>query len=103
MRRVVLDANIYISALQFGGIAEAVVSAALDGEFTLITSERIRREVEKTLRRRFKWDAEHLLLLESGLWSCAVFVASQKSVGICRDPKDNHLLETSWEAGADLW
>jgi uncharacterized protein len=102
MRRVVLDANIYVSALGFGGVAQDVVSAGVDGEFYLIASDLIRLEVEAVLQRRFNWDAERLTLLETGLWSCANFVSSQKQVEVCRDPKDNHLLETSWESGADL-
>lgn len=102
LRRVVLDSNIYVSALQFGGIADEVVSAGMDGQYAVIASELIRSEVEETLRRKFKWDEERLALLDAGLWSATILVSSQRSVEVCRDPRDNHLLATSREAGADF-
>ena len=102
LRRVVLDSNIYVSALQFGGVADEVVSAGMDGQYAIIASDLIRREVEETLRRKLNWDEERLALLDAGLWSATIPVSSQPPVEVCRDPRDNHLLATSREAGADI-
>jgi hypothetical protein len=74
----------------------------MDGQYAVIASELIRSEVEETLRRKFKWDEERLALLDAGLWSATILVSSQRSVEVCRDPRDNHLLATSREAGADF-
>jgi predicted nucleic acid-binding protein len=46
MIRAVVDSDVYISALLFGGVPLAVLRLAEEGEFTLCVSEPIRVEVE---------------------------------------------------------
>jgi len=102
MKRVVLDSNIYISALGIGGVADEAVSAGMEGEYQLIASAPIRSEVEANLRKKFGWVTERLEMLEIVLWSTVELVTSRGALNLCRDPKDNHLLETCLAGSVDL-
>ncbi len=48
MIRVVLDSNVFVSALLFGGNPWQVVAVAVSGSIELCTSDSIRSEVERT-------------------------------------------------------
>ncbi len=59
--RVVLDSNIYVSALTLpGGSADSVLSAALTGAFVVLLSEPIFGETMGVLGRKFSRDKEEL-------------------------------------------
>ncbi len=56
MLRVTADTNIYISALNFGGLPERFLRLAEAGRIQLLTSDAIIVEVAKTLRGdKFAW------------------------------------------------
>jgi predicted nucleic acid-binding protein len=50
---VVLDTNIYVSALLFGGNPRAVIECAEEGLFHLAVSAPITMEVERILAEKF--------------------------------------------------
>jgi predicted nucleic acid-binding protein len=58
--QVVLDSNIYISGLVFGGIPSDVLVLARLGRFLVYTSEYIQLEVENTLALKFSWPANYI-------------------------------------------
>ncbi len=47
--KVVLDANVWVSALLWGGKPAAVIKAAEDGKICIVTSEEIVEEISKVL------------------------------------------------------
>jgi predicted nucleic acid-binding protein len=53
MLRVVLDSNVYVSALLFGGNPRAVVECAESGRFQFAISQPIKSEVERILATKF--------------------------------------------------
>jgi hypothetical protein len=55
MIRVVLDSNVYILALLFGGTPRAVVELAQLREFELFASEPLIDEIEEVLKAKFHW------------------------------------------------
>lgn len=60
MRRVTLDTNIYILALQFGGSAAGLLQLALDGEIEVAISQPIIEETLRVLRGKFGWQQARL-------------------------------------------
>lgn len=99
---VVFDSGVWVSAIRFGGVPrDAIVQASLRGE-TLICTE-IENEVIEVMRRKFS-------IPESGVRSrMDIFLQNSTRVfltgtlsGICRDPKDDFILECAEIGEADL-
>lgn len=100
MIRVVLDSNIFISALVFGGNPRRLIQLAEQGFVELYTSEPLRREVERVLALKFAWPARKAANAAGYLWSLAQSVEPQQRVNDCTDPDDNCVLECAIEAQA---
>jgi putative PIN family toxin of toxin-antitoxin system len=99
---VVIDSNVYVSALVFGGTPALTVQLATAGAFQLIVSKNIQAEVEETLTRKFRWDADHLAQVAAELWRDAQFVNPTQPVKASRDPDDDHVLACAVEAHAQV-
>ena len=103
--RVVLDTHLSVSALwNPQGLPAQVVAAYREGRFTLIASTPMLVEVETVLRRakfasRFSEAriTELLHLLQTG----AELVPVAGMLQLCRDPKDNVIIETAVSGRAD--
>jgi len=104
MAKVVVDANIIISAVFGGKPLEALVRALEDHEVYL--SEAIERELfEVILRLSRKLSKEQIVFLEEKmqqLINCAKKIAVLKQVVLSRDAKDDHYLSLCKEAEADF-
>jgi predicted nucleic acid-binding protein len=90
--RVVVDSNIYVSAIVFGGTPKSVLTLAEPGQFEICTSQAIRQEVERTLRQKFEWPQERIDLACSPLWAIAHNVEAEPFLAITDDPDDNRIL-----------
>ena len=66
--KVVLDSNVYISGLVFGGLPAQILAAAVVGVFTLYVSETIREEVASTLQEKFQWSTDRIDSACQPLW-----------------------------------
>jgi putative PIN family toxin of toxin-antitoxin system len=98
---VVLDSNVWISALEFGGAPDLAVFRALTRD-RLAISEFIQAEILRVLTTKFGRDPLELqALLDELLVDCLSVEVTGKIKGICRDPKDDAILETAWRARAD--
>jgi putative PIN family toxin of toxin-antitoxin system len=98
---VVLDTNVWVSALEFGGTPDHAVVHALTKD-QLAISEFIRAEVERVLTKKFDRDPLELQILLDELLVQALWVEVTGEVkGVCRDSKDDAILETAWRAQAD--
>ncbi len=60
MHRVTGGSNIYISALQFRGTPEALLTLAAQRKIDLVISDHILEEVTRTLREKFYWPEERI-------------------------------------------
>jgi putative PIN family toxin of toxin-antitoxin system len=101
--RVVLDTNVYISGLLFGGIPAEILAQAVEGDFALCASESIRDEVTATLREKFKQSEEQIREGCEPLWEVAEFVEITTRLRIITaDPDDNRILECAVDGKADI-
>lgn len=97
---VVLDSNVYVSALVFGGNPRAILELAEEGLFEVSVSEPIKAEVERILAEKFSWPKDRVNEASSYLWTLARSINPQQSATDCIDPDDNRVLECALEAHA---
>ena len=101
--RVVLDSNIYVSALTLpGGSADGALAAALDGAYLALLSEPILGETLGVLGRKFSRDKEELARVALFLSELAEHVSPRKRIEALTDEPDNRVLECAVEGRADL-
>jgi putative PIN family toxin of toxin-antitoxin system len=98
---VVLDTNIWISALFFGGRPEQALIRAFE-EADVAICRQIVEEITDVAVRKF---AQQFAAVESRLDQLLVavtFVEVKGVLRICRDPDDNIILECARNAGAHI-
>jgi uncharacterized protein len=107
VRRVVVDTNVWISALLNPLGAPARVLLALEaGLFTLIASEPLLAEIPSVLTRprisrKYHLGLEEAEALVGRLRRRAMLVYPTGNVKLCRDPKDDMVIETAILGAAD--
>lgn len=103
--KVVIDTNIWISAIFWGGKPRKVIEAWTRNKFYLIISPALKSELLRTIEEKAKIleVAPNFVLSWLEIVSeKAVIVYPKEKVEICRHPKDNVLLEASLESRADF-
>ena len=101
--RVVLDSNIYISALTLpGGTADAALGAILAGRATALLSEPLLGEILRVLGRKFSMDREELARTALFLGELTEPVAPHRRVAVLADDPDNRVLECAAAGRADV-
>jgi putative PIN family toxin of toxin-antitoxin system len=101
--KVVIDTNIWISYL-LGGLLQRIDEKILSKEVKAVVSDEMLKELSEVLSRpRFKniFTAGRIKELFSLLDSYAIVVSPSQKVSVCRDEKDNFLLEVALEGEAD--
>jgi len=101
--RVVLDTNVLISAILFGGKPRQILEKAIRGEIRLCLSEPILEELKGVLQReKFDYSPETIQVIVTELTGVSDFVNPSKSISVVlEDPEDNRILECAVEAGAN--
>jgi len=102
VRRVTLDTNEYVSALNGGGKALRVLHMAIDGEIEIAISEPIIAETVRVLREKFDWPPYDLLAARQQLQKIARIVEPRVTLAITEDEPDNRILECAAEAGSEF-
>jgi hypothetical protein len=74
MIRIVLDTNVIVSALVFGGVPRNVLELAEAGQCELLYSEAIQSEVSRVLSEKFGWTAAMLQEVLPVLWRAGELV-----------------------------
>ena len=98
--RIVLDTNVYVSAVRYGGKPKQVLNHALNGEFQLLISMPLRLELERILRDKFNYSPREILETAAFLWRGAEWINPQSTIDLCPDETDNRVLECALEGNA---
>jgi putative PIN family toxin of toxin-antitoxin system len=99
---VVLDSNVWISGLEFGGRPGAAIERALVWD-QLAISDFIRDEIVRILTEKFGRNRHELQQTLDELLAQAIEVEITGAIrGVSRDPKDDAILETAWRANAEV-
>jgi len=101
--RIVLDTNVIVSALVFGGTPRGVLELAEAGQCQFFYSEPIQTEVRRVLSEKFEWPQAMLREVLPVLWSMGELVVPRTTVdAVPDDPDDNRILECAVEAQAQV-
>lgn len=101
--RVVLDSNIYISGLIFGGVPAEILAAAVAGSFVLCVSDVIRDEVVSTLKEKFQRNDDYIRAGCGPLWEAAMHIKPTTQLAlVASDPDDDRILECAVDGQADI-
>ena len=101
--RIVLDTNIFISAV-LGERLGVIVDEWKAGKFTLIITDAIAREYLDVINRpKFKIPENEIITTTDYLLQTAEFVTTQEEISvIIADPTDNKFLEAAVAGKANL-
>lgn len=97
--RLVLDTNILISAVMFGGKSRRVLESVINGQHRLLTSVAILDELVGVLGgEKFQWPEEHAASVRQELADVADLIRPKRRLRVVkRDPSDNRIIECAVE------
>jgi putative PIN family toxin of toxin-antitoxin system len=100
--KVVLDTNVIISAILFGGLPRKVFELVIKGELEVYISAPILDEIKDVLiRPKFGFSTEQAGKIADEIYSISRFVSPQKHITVVKDdPDDNMILECAVKAHA---
>jgi len=100
--KVVLDTNVIISAIGYGGKPGKVFLLALEEKIHAITSEVFLAEVQEILIKKLSLSSSDLELIIGEIEDKFTIVAPKHSLHIIRDEDDNRVLEAAVEGNCDF-
>lgn len=100
--RVVLDTNVIISAIGYGGKPAKVFLLALEEKIQGVTSEILLAEVQEILTKKLSLSPGDLELTMAEIEDKFEVVAPRKTLHILRDEDDNRVLEAAVEGNCDF-
>lgn len=99
---LVIDSGIWVSALHFGGTPMIALESACK-RFGVAICEPIIEEIYSVLQRKFDWETAEIDSALAEYFVEVVQVGTTGSLrGICRDPKDDMVLECAILGGAEI-
>ena len=100
--KVVIDTNIYISAIFWNGKHREVIDLGRDGKITIFTSLDIENEIAGKLKTTFKLAEEDVnqILLDFSTFTLPIRISKQLIV-VQDDPDDNKFIECAVECKAN--
>ena len=102
MDRIVVDTNIYISAIFWGGKPREIIDLGRDNRVHIFTSLEIENDIAEKLRTKFRLNEEEInqILLDFSTLTVPVKVTTKIEV-IPDDPEDNKFIECAVISGAN--
>lgn len=101
MVRVVLDTNVWISALNFGGNPAKILKLAVQKQIRLYCSQTLFAELLGVLRKKFDYSDEKIEEVEILFKKRVKFREPRTTLDVVKtDPSDNRVLECALEADA---
>ena len=102
MLKIVLDTNVYISALLFGGYPRHILRQVIEGKLELYVSDSILDEIADVLSRpKFSYPTVLLHQFLTEIEAISELVAPIRQVNcIKNDPTDNRIIECAIAANA---
>lgn len=95
--KVVLDTNILISAIAFGGRSEEVLNLVLDEKIIAVSSPVLLAEFQEVYKKKFPLKSADFELTLESIEEIFKIIRPKKSLKIVRDEDDNRVLEAAVE------
>ena len=94
--RVVIDSNVWLSGLVFGGKPGKIIELFMDEAILVVVSEELISELRRKITQRFPLFISHLDLLEASVRKDTVMVKlGSQTVTVSRDRDDDKFIETA--------
>lgn len=93
--KVLLDTNVLISAIGFGGKPRQILLLVLEKKIKAVISPILLAEFHEVINKKFPKLAPHLQLMESKIKKTFLIVQPKVSLDIVRDKDDNRVLEAA--------
>lgn len=101
MHKVVVDTNVFISGILFGGNPQAIIEAWFNNKYIFCLSPALKAEIITKLQNKFALTTSAIQIIENALDVKTEKYIPKKRLFICKDAADNFLLELALEAQAD--
>ncbi len=95
--RVVLDTNIFVSGILFGGKPKNVLELVYREQIQAVISGSLLSELQETLLKKFKFSEKVILEMEKEIKDVFEFVYPKQQLTILLDLDDNRVLEAAIE------
>jgi len=100
--KVVIDTNVYISGIIFGGTPGKVLELAKDKKIVVFTSPSILLEVADKLNKKFHWNEEKVKVTLKAISKITEVVTPKIKLKVVKeDSSDNKILECAVVANAN--
>lgn len=100
---LVLDTNIYISALLFAGKPLQIINLAIEDKISIVISREIITETLGVLSQKFSYSPAKISQVETLILDTCSLVEPQTPVKFIKNqPADNHILECALAAKANF-
>lgn len=100
---IVVDTNIYISAILFGGKPEQILHLARSGKIRVFISPQILHEIVEVLKVKFDWNEDQLAEVEAEIENLTHKVEPRTGIKFVKsDLEDNKFLEVAVESKSQL-
>jgi len=93
--KVLLDTNILISAVGFGGEPRKVFLLALQKKIQAVTSPILLAELREVISKKFPKLVPYLTRIEKGIKKSFIIVQPEMTINILKDTDDNRVLEAA--------
>jgi putative PIN family toxin of toxin-antitoxin system len=102
MTSVILDTNIIVSAIVFGGKPREIFELVLSGTIQSYFSSFMIFELKEVLAKKFQFSDEKLQGVEDIVREAFIYISPRKSVTLIKNCiPDNHILEAAQESEAN--
>lgn len=101
MHKVVVDTNVFISGILYGGNPQSIIEAWLNNKFIFCLSPQLKAEIISKLKKKFSLPISAIKTIEEVLDTKTEKYIPKKKLFVCKDIQDNFLLELALEAQAD--
>ena len=98
--RVVIDTNVFVSAILKSGNPEKIVTLWRQGQIHLLLSPYLAAEILSVLQR-LGIESMYIAQLTYRLEHHTIQILPASSIALCRDPKDNEILSLAVDGDAD--
>lgn len=101
MVRVILDTNVFLSGLLFGGTPEKILQHWIKRDFNLFISPTLKAEIINKLTNKFEATELFTLTLSNLIDTHSKKFIPKQKITICKNTSDNFLFELAEESEAD--
>ena len=103
MLRVVVDTNVYISAIFWGGKPRHVIDLGRDGEIQIFTSEDIEQEILDKLMTKFGMNSDDAGRVMADFSTFTKLIRVSRRIHVVKDdPDDDKFIECAVECNAEF-